>query len=950
MFRRVGMKSRMRFFTLIVAIVVVLALCGGLTAFAAETTMPASSVPSSGGGGGGNGGGTIPSGGGGQGIATVPSGSVGGGNGAGTIPSGTGTDGGSTSGSSGGGSVGMAVGGSGGGGVPGGSGSGIAVGGSSGGGTGSGGGGGFSGFGPISATSPVGGAAGSPIPEEDTEPDSDREAMASSEYGEGMKQAIQKAKTLFNIPDDLRFDGTVNSDDFGTVYTLSWTSKDRAEGSVSVDIDGDLNVRNYYKSVNTVYYEQTRVKMQNRDIEKMKNAAVEFIKKVRPDEWQSYTLYEPKDRQSGFSGRDGYYTYYRTLNRIRNYEDMATITVNQDTFEVSSFYISGIRATSEYKDTAVITEEEAAAAYLKTIGYQLIYRTKYENDGTISAYPVYEPNAASSAYVIDAATGEKIERWGGIGMQAGGSGGGFGSAVPRAESMMDGGYLPQLTPEELLAAEEAAGLLSLADADQIARAYTYLGLTGQYELSRSNLRQNWQEPGGQIWELEFMKKKEDAAAGTGVAVNAAAVEESVIMEVTRADVEKAADEKEIMAIEEPTADIVSFDSRLSSYMIRTVDISVQIDAKKGIILGFSLEQPLYQGKIDAELKTLDEAKAEAVKVIRAINPDIADDLKYVEQLNADPRPLYLSLYGDVPNAYWTLNYVRTVNGIEYPDNAVRINYDAVNGKVINFNTTWNEIQFPAIDTALPLEKVHEIVMEQVGLELQYVAINELKAEFKKQSDILYFNPIHFQIAKVYELNARDINPVRIDAFSGKLLDYSGNDHWVSAQFSGYNDIEGHRLEQVIESLAAANIRLPGNDLKPDLFITQKDFLYLVSKLNLSLSYQNYPVSREDTEWFYRQLERYAIVPGESIAANGRVTREQAARYVIKTLDYDEIARLDLIHNLNFADKDKIAEECRAYVELAAALSVLPNGEGDFGPDEYITRAETFELIYNYMIH
>ena len=910
MFRRVGVKSRMRFFTLIVAVVVVLAICGGLPAFAAETTVPV--LPGSGSGGGG-------------------------GNGAATIPSG-------------GDSVGMVV--IGGGGVPGGSGSGIAVGGSSGGGTGTGG-GGFSGFGPIAATSPVGVASGSPIPEDDTEPDSDREAMASSEYGEGMKQAIQKAKTLFNIPDDLRFDGTVNSDDFGTVYTLSWTSKDRMEGSVSVDIDGDLNVRNYYKNVNTVYYEQTRVKMQNRDIEKIKNAAVGFIKKVRPDEWQSYSLSDPYNRQSGFSGKEEYLTYYRMLNGIPNYDDMMSLTVNQETLEVVSYYINGNRAASEYKDTTVITEEEAQAAYLKTIGYQLIYRTKYENDGKISAYPVYEPNAANAMYVVDAATGEKVERWGGIGMAGGGMGGGFGSAAPRAESMMDGGYLPKLTPEELLAAEEAAGLLSLADADQIARACAYLGLTEQYELSRSNLGQDWQEPGRQIWELEFMKKKEDAAAGTGAAVNAAvntaADEKSVIMEVKTDDAEKAAKENEIAAIEEPTADIVAFDSRLSSYMIRTVDISVQIDAKKGVILGFSINSPVPQGKMDAELKTLDEAKVEAGKVIRDINPDIADNLRYVEQIDVVPIPYY-TMYGAGLQSVWSLRYVRIVNGIEYPDNAVSISYDAASGKVINFNTSWYEIQFPAIDTALPLEKVHEIVMEQIGLEIQYVAINELKAEYKMQHDRPYFNPTHYQIAKVYELNARNINLVRLDAFSGKLMDYSGNDIWVSAQFSGYDDIEGHRLEPVIESLSAANIRLPGTDLKPDVFITQKDFLYLISKLNLSLSYQNYPVSREDTDWFYRQLERYAIIPGDSIAANGRVTREQAALYVIKTLDYDEIARLDLIHNLNYADMDKIAEDCRAYVELAAALSVLPNGEGDFGPDEYITRAETFELIYNYMIH
>lgn len=99
---------------------------------------------------------------------------------------------------------------------------------------------------------------------------------------------------------------------------------------------------------------------------------------------------------------------------------------------------------------------------------------------------------------------------------------------------------------------------------------------------------------------------------------------------------------------------------------------------------------------------------------------------------------------------------------------------------------------------------------------------------------------------------------------------------------------------------------------------------------------------------YNYLAENGIVKDSEKSVNARVTREDAVKFVIRSLKYDKVADLKDMFNCSFADKSSITPELIGYAVIAGNLKLIDYGNINFEPKSEMTRAETAVLIYKYL--
>jgi len=69
-----------------------------------------------------------------------------------------------------------------------------------------------------------------------------------------------------------------------------------------------------------------------------------------------------------------------------------------------------------------------------------------------------------------------------------------------------------------------------------------------------------------------------------------------------------------------------------------------------------------------------------------------------------------------------------------------------------------------------------------------------------------------------------------------------------------------------------------------------------------------------------------------------------ARYLIQSAGMHKAARFDSIYRLEFTDAEEISAELRGYVALASASGLVKPIDGEFAPQEPVTRGEAAEAL------
>ena len=164
----------------------------------------------------------------------------------------------------------------------------------------------------------------------------------------------------------------------------------------------------------------------------------------------------------------------------------------------------------------------------------------------------------------------------------------------------------------------------------------------------------------------------------------------------------------------------------------------------------------------------------------------ADEIKWYE--NDEPK-------------YYSFKYTRTINGVPFDNNGISVEYNAVLGKITNFNLDWYNIEFPSLEGAASLDKIYDIFFKDIGFKLQYTS-GFINVVDEKGS---FINP-KTEVKLVYSINYD--KSTTLDAFTGALLNYNGTPYKEVKPLE-YSDIAGHYAQGEIEVLAQVGIGLEG---------------------------------------------------------------------------------------------------------------------------------------------
>ena len=616
-------------------------------------------------------------------------------------------------------------------------------------------------------------------------------------------------------------------------------------------------------------------------LKEARSKAEAFIKLVNP---KALAKIRYQDNNQG-AVVDYAYTlnFTRYENGVPFYNNNISVTINNQTGEIQSYYYNWTDGLVFPAVTGHLSLDKAEKAFRDQLGIWAIYNSRYEENSTVP-FAVYTPKFNNYSYGIDAFTGDKIrmEGWYYDGPY-------FNEKVmfTRAAGAAEQKSVA-LTPEEQDAVKEASKLISAQDAEKIARAYQPLKLTDEMVAGTPYLSKNWPDNNQYYWYLNFNKKPQ-------------------------------ADKKN--------------DFRY---------VSVTIDAKTGEITGFNISNPMDE---NAKVKDdLTAAKTAVEKFMTEFAPVKFKQTEYNANYEEDYRIMYSAGTADMPTSL-TFKYDRLVNGIPFPNNGFNIRYDTVNSEIVEVNASWYNLNFPAVDKRLSLDKAYEKFFSQVGLELQYKTV--YPEQNPKIAPIPRPDGVKPVVKLVYSL--RQNKPSMMDANTGILLDYSGQPYKENKPYE-YTDIAKNAAEKQIAVLGQYGIGFEGSKFRPNDAITQKDFFILFSK-----ALNNYygPVmksasSDKEVEEMYNILIREGIIKQGEKNPKAYVTRLDCAKYVVRSLKLDKAADIQGIYRNPFKDGGRIASALLGYAVMADGLKLVEDKNGYFKPAEKMTRGQAAVVVYNYL--
>jgi hypothetical protein len=335
----------------------------------------------------------------------------------------------------------------------------------------------------------------------------------------------------------------------------------------------------------------------------------------------------------------------------------------------------------------------------------------------------------------------------------------------------------------------------------------------------------------------------------------------------------------------------------------------QVDAQSGELISVHV-----YNESDNENKNVSKLEAQniAESFLKKITPNKFSQTEYEKNEYPD---LNFGIVVDGDSSYF--NFVRQVNGIEFDSNSLSVEVDKTNGKVIGYDNNWyDNVEFPDTSEVMNNQTAFNKIKEYNNFTLQYAMVDENKVQL------------------VY--NFEDLNDKYIiDPVSGIRLDYTGQ-VYKENKLPEYTDISGHWCEKTIKELLENGYYIDGEKFNPDMNISQINFLkYIYSPMK-----NNYT----DDE-FYDMLMQNGVIKKEEKHPNSFVSNQDAAKFIVRYLEYDKVGSHPEIFINPF--KDKVEEQYKGYAAICYGFGIVKGDKnGNFNGTDNITNAQAAVIVYN----
>lgn len=182
--------------------------------------------------------------------------------------------------------------------------------------------------------------------------------------------------------------------------------------------------------------------------------------------------------------------------------------------------------------------------------------------------------------------------------------------------------------------------------------------------------------------------------------------------------------------------------------------NAQVDASTGEILNINQWEPSFNSSFKLPVLSAVEAEKIATDLVSKLAAKHQSEMQLVK----DDQQVFTLNYME-PFTY-NFNWVRTVNGIQFPENGVNVSISG-DGKVRNYNYNWmQDLVFPDASKVIAPEKAYQVFTETPMIELQYFLPQIMNPQTPEPQRVLL----------VYQL-ANQYNGGAIDALTGKPVTF-----------------------------------------------------------------------------------------------------------------------------------------------------------------------------------
>lgn len=713
--------------------------------------------------------------------------------------------------------------------------------------------------------------------------------MAASSMGiyafaaedEAMKKELTYVKQRLDIPEEYtHFQHNTYTSNGRTSYRFTWDDPNDIYGrTMSVQITGKVITSIYVYNEDMYTYQNSFAKM---SASKLKAAAKKYIKQINPS-IAKQTVIDEDSLNIALWSSSATLRFHREVNGVPVTGQTGYVTVNKDTGALMGYSFNWIMGATFSKKEDAISVDKAKESYEKYIDSDLLYTVEMEYD-------------------------EETRLW---------------------------KHIPHL-----MYRQQKNGQIN-----------AFTGLLSTYEDYRSYEDEIGDDDDDDDVAIEECADSANPTAGGDAKVVSFTEEEKANLEkeaslITADDALKSLEKLGVFYI--PDSSSVTWQNcnydRQKGYYIRNVSFSTPyadyIDLNNEDIV-----KPLYRNE-GAEVSGGFTINAETGDVLSFYNfsQDTGDDLteKKAEEKAANAMKVLLGDKKDkfgkleqaseshisevtdqetgkvVPGTPRTTQRRYTANREEY---GIKCDAESLSltvgnsGYITNYSVIYyDDITYPKPDNILSKSDAYKKFFEQVDIGLKYRCAYNTK-EKKVVTALVY---------------AAD-DQLRIDAFTGKAVNYNGGEIDLGDTLKTYKDIENSKYKKYAEKLASYGITLMNKDgeLSEEETITAGDLIELMQKIGLYVNI-NDPKSPVN-------------LPKES----DKLDRRTAAKLLVIAKYGYELPEMKSMFKSPFSDV-KDGSDYVGYITIADASGLLKGSKGKYSPKKALTRGAALMIAYNYL--
>lgn len=375
---------------------------------------------------------------------------------------------------------------------------------------------------------------------------------------------------------------------------------------------------------------------------------------------------------------------------------------------------------------------------------------------------------------------------------------------------------------------------------------------------------------------------------------------------------------------------------------------IEINAENGAVL--SIRRYYYQEKVVTKpAVSSEDAYKKAIELIGKYYPDKIKQIK-TEQSFYDQTYYINGKESAIPRYY--LNFPRSVSGITFMENNITVSIDSETGELFDLSCNWsNDIKFPTVTRIVSEDEAKELYSNTYSTELQYSKINVSKDTAKPVFETkLVYKPVSKLNGNLYG------EYINIDAVTGRPVDYSGNE--IDNNINTFKEkVKGDKYEKELMLLAKSSI-IDTKTFDSSKTATRLD---LIKMLVNAKGYRPYILrdvedlkfksgyGKGEENYNYLQMAvSYNILENTEgdIDFKAELTREEVAKYLVKALGYEDLAKVNKIFVLQNKDSNEVDQNLKGYVSIVEGLNLMELKDGNFKPKEKTTMLDLAISVYN----